>query len=192
MREQQAARSSITTPSAKTQPVMANYSPYGEIRVGDQVEVKEDLSPNKCSHGGIAYVKEKEERREEFEFTVEYIIDCTRENKIPYKRLKLVSLLYPENSNANRPKRLVTEAITNEPAGKELDTNTTKSIVELLQEGRSSGRGKGWRAKQLNVAQKSSNGMRSKQHNIFLLKGASRLHSQHMLLTRMLRTVVMV
>ena len=37
MREQQAAQSSITTPSAKPQPVMANYSLYGEIRVGDRV-----------------------------------------------------------------------------------------------------------------------------------------------------------
>ena len=84
MREQQAAQSSITTPGAKTQPVMADYSPFGEICVGDQVHVEADLSPNKCSHGGIAHVKEKEQRGEEFEFTVDYIINGGIEKNVPY------------------------------------------------------------------------------------------------------------
>ena len=99
------------------------------------------------------------------------------------------SLHYTEKRNVDRPKQLVTKATRNKPADKELDTNTTKAFVESMEEVRSSGSGKGWRAKPLNASYDISTYtciIRNKSIRLWQLC----LH--HILLTCMLRTAMMV
>ena len=149
-RNRQATFSNLTTPAATGVGSIPNIKPT--VGVGMAVEISQDLSPGKCSHGGTGHVVGILNTGIRATFTVKYDGPSggRTEPGIGYKRITPLPLYYRRNTS--RPVRTVAAPVPVPiPAITLTELNNNKTIIEMLQYGKTHGRGKGWRAKDLNV-----------------------------------------
>ena len=161
-REHHVNISDLTTPTAKGAGSLSTRRQFGTIGVGVAVEVTQDLSPGKCSHGGQGHVMKVDGSGYSASFTVQYTEPSggTTERGIGYDRLTALPYFYSA-TNVSRPKRAVTVQTEKSTSDKNTNNknNQDDTIVELLQRSKSSGRAKGWRAKDLNVFTEKKKGV---------------------------------
>ena len=177
-RLKQSSNSALTTPSAKTIRTHLD-SPFGEILQGSYVEITADLSPGKCSYGGKGHVIEKLGAGPKATFRVKYDESFGRhtEHGIPYCRITLIPTTYQHyqrNKNA-RPKRKRSPNGEPQEAKKAKTIPITLQLEDILIDGRSRNREKGWRAKDMGVGVKSSRQNRSVEHDNLMLVDINRL-----------------
>lgn len=147
-RNRQATFSNLTTPAATGVGSIPNITPM--VGVGMAVEISQDLSPGKCSHGGTGHVVGILNTGICATFTVKYDGPSggRTETGIGYKRITPLPLYYRRHTSrpvrtAAVPVPILATTVTK--------LNNNKTIIEMLQYGKTHGRGKGWRAKDLNV-----------------------------------------
>jgi hypothetical protein len=126
--------------------VLAQLDASLAIKVGDFVNVLEDLSPLKMSHGGKGYVTGKETKDDVSTFTVKYLETeggsrYSSESGIPVSRLTVTPLAIFGDGPKVRPQNKVVAPEDNSN-GAEHSANTLK---ERLQEGFANGLAEGWR-----------------------------------------------
>ena len=150
-RNRQAAFSNLTTPAAKGVGSIQTTTP--SVGVGMAVDVVPDLSVGKCSHGGTGHVIGMIDTGITSTFTVKYDKPSggRTEKGIGYNRITPLPMYYtPIKSRPIRASTL-TPMVQSTTVSKSNNNNDNKTLIELLQYGKTNGRGKGWRAKELNV-----------------------------------------
>ena len=174
VRDKQSKISQLTTATAK---LSKTSRIFGDIGPGCYAEVKEDLSPGKCSHGGRGYVVAIEGEGATKTFSVKYNQCATAgmsvERGVTYSRVTELdcplSGLKPSSARNRRPPSNFGKE--NVPPRPRAPTENLP-LYAVLSIAHARNRGKGWRAKDLSVAPASNSVPKSDSFKSLMLQDA--------------------
>jgi len=132
------------------------------IRVGEYVNVSEDLSEGVMSHGGTGWVKAVDGTYPSWMLTIEYT-ECSgaargrTEKQVPIRRVTVI----PMPLSRPRPTRAAPKGITQSDAALNSSNGPGMDLIDLLRDGFLNGRAKGWRKKDVERRVQGASGLRA-------------------------------